>query len=252
MKFSTDGLIIKTNDIGENDRSVVVLTRDRGLVNAFVSSARKPGGKNTAATALLTYSHFSFTEKGETCRITESETLKVFFDLRADIEKYSLAQYLCELLRVIVPYGAEEEDYLRIALNSLYFLDSGKKDIYTVKAVTEMRLMAVSGFTPDLIGCNNCGTDQTFPLYLDAEGGEMLCAECFKKVKTSINTLELDRTTLAALRHIVYSEFDKLYAFSIPDTHKKYLSLVTERFLTRQTDHRFKTLDFFHSIETQI
>ena len=80
----------------------------------------------------------------------------------------------------------------------------------------------------------------------------MLCAECLRKMQTSNNALELDPTTLAALRHIVYSEFDKIYAFSIPDSHKKYLSVVTERFLTRQTDHRFKTLEFFHSIETQI
>ena len=39
MKFSTDGLVIRTVNVGESDRAVTVLTRDRGLMSAF---AREP------------------------------------------------------------------------------------------------------------------------------------------------------------------------------------------------------------------
>lgn len=252
MKFTTDGLIIKTHNVGENDRSVVVLTRDRGILNAFVSGARKVGSKNMAGTSLLAYSSLTVTEKGETNRITESEPIKNFVDLSSDILKFSLAQYFCELCSSIVPYGVPDEGYLRLILNSLHFLSTDKRDIYTIKAVTELRLMVIAGFMPDLVGCSECGSDADFPLFLDIEGGEMLCRSC--KVNSNRQSLfmELDRTILAAARHIAYSEFDKLYSFSIPKEHAKYLSTLSERYLYSQTERKFKTLDFFHSLETEI
>ncbi len=252
MKFTTDGLIINTHNVGENDRSVVVLTRDRGILNAFVSGARKVGSKNMAGTSLLAYSSLTVTEKGETNRITESEPIKTFVNLSSDILKFSLAQYFCELCAGIVPYGVEDEDYLRLVLNSLHFLADGSKDIYLIKAVTELRLMVIAGFMPDLVGCSECGSDQDFPLFLDIEGGELLCKGCKIKSDRKGLFMELDRTTLAAARHIAYSDFNKLYSFSVPKEHSKYLSTLSERYLLSQTERKFKTLDFFHSLETEI
>ncbi len=252
MKFSTDGLVIKENNVGESDRVVQVLTRDKGLIGAFVSGARKPKSKNAAATALLCYSHFTFTQTKDTYRITESEAIDVFFGLRTDIEKLSLAQYICELCQAMVPFGIEGEDFLRLALNSLHFICKGKMDIYSVKAVCELRMMAVAGFMPDLVGCRACGGDRQFPMWLDLIGGDMLCAECKSASAVQGQFAELDKTTFAAMRHILYSDFSKIFSFSLPLQNARYLSFVTERYLLAQTDRKFKTLEFLHSIETRL
>lgn len=252
MKFTTDGLVIKENNVGESDRVVQVLTRDKGLLSAFVSGARKPKSKNAAATALLCYSHLTFTQTKDTYRITESEAINVFFDLRADIERLSLAQYICELCQVLVPYGVEGEEYLRLALNSLHFISKGKLDIYSLKALTELRMMVISGFMPDLVGCRECGTDRSFPMWLDLSGGDMVCNGCKSAEPINGQFAELDKTTFAAMRHIVYSDMERLYSFSLPPQNARYLSFVTERYLMAQTDRKFKTLEFFHSLETAL
>lgn len=249
MKFKTDGLVIKENNVGENDRVVVIFTRDRGLISAFVSGARSLKSKNVSSTALLSFSNFVITKTKDTYRVNEAQAIDVFFELRTDIEKLALAQYICELCQALVPYEGESEDFLRLALNSLHFIANGKKDIYLIKAVTELRMMVASGFMPDLIGCRECGSDVKFPLFLDVSGGEIVCGEC--KVANNItgNFVELDKTTFAAVRHIVYSDFDKLYSFTLPEISARYLNYVTERYLMVQTDRRYKTLDFFHSLE---
>ena len=41
MKFKTDGLIIKEQSIGEQDRLVTVLTASNGIIKAFVKGAKK-------------------------------------------------------------------------------------------------------------------------------------------------------------------------------------------------------------------
>lgn len=249
MKFVTDGLIIKENNVGESDRAVVVLTRDRGLISAFVSGARSLKSKNAASTALLAYSSLAISKTKDTFRITEAEAHEVFFGLRSDIMKLSLAQYICELCRTLVPYETGGDDFLRLALNSLYFISTSKRGLYFVKAVTELRMMTVAGFMPDLVGCRECGSDAAFPLFLDLTGGDMLCRNCMREKSAAPGFAELDRTTFAVMRHIVYSDFEKLYSFSVPENSARVLSGATERFLLAQTGYRFKTLDFFHSLE---
>lgn len=250
MKFTTDGLIIKETNVGESDRVVVVLTRDRGIISAFVTGARNVKSKNSAATSLLTFSSLTITKNKDTYRITESEVKSVFFDLRTDIEKLSLAQYICELCRYIVPEELESEDFLRLALNSLHYLCLGEQDVYTLKAIVELRIMTIAGFMPDLVGCRGCGKDSSKSLYLDLTGGEIVCETCKAYTASGGSFVELDRTTFTAMRHIVYSDLSKLFSFSIPLENAKYLSFVTERYLLAQTAQKFKTLDFFHSLET--
>lgn len=252
MKFTTDGLIIKENNVGESDRVVVVLTRDHGLISAFVTGARKPKSKNAASTALLSFSSFAITKTKETYRITEAEANEVFFNIRTDIEKLSLAQYICELCQVLVPYEVESEDFLRLALNSLHFISNSSLDLYLIKAITELRMMTVAGFMPDLTSCRECGSDTDFPLFLHLSGGELVCSRCKATMQNSGDFVELDKTTFAAMRHIIYSPFEKIYKFSVPEDNSRYLSFVTEGYLLSQTAHRFKTLDFFHSLEARL
>ena len=252
MKFKTDGLVIKENNVGESDRVIVILTRDKGLISAFVSGARSLKSKNSASTALLAYSNFAITKTKDTYRVNEAEATDVFFNIRTDIEKLSLAQYICELCQVLVPYEVESEDFLRLALNSLHFIADSKKDLYLLKAITELRMMTIAGFMPDLVGCKKCGFDTKFPLFIDLPGGDIICSPCKASLERPGIFAELDRTSFAAMRHIVYSDFNKLYSFSIPLAAAKYLSYVTERYLLSQTEHKFKTLDFFHSLETKL
>lgn len=250
MKFKTDGLVIKSNNVGENDRAVVILTRDKGLISAFVSGGRSIKGKNSAATALITYSSFEITKKNDTYRITDSEVHKSFFSFSADILKFSLAQYICELCLAIVPYETEgeSEDFLRLALNSLHFIEKGETDLSIIKAVTELRMMAIAGLMPDLSGCRACECEDKFPFLLDLAGGEMLCERCKAAGEYKGEFVRLDKTTLFAMRHIAYSEFNKIYSFSLPESAAKYLTFVTEKYLLAQTDRRFKTLEFLHSL----
>ena len=55
-------------------------------------------------------------------------------------------------------------------------------------------------------------------------------------------------TLLTALRHIVYSDINKLFMFSIPDEAAVALSQITERYLLNKTEQKPKTLSFFNSL----
>ena len=81
-------------------------------------------------------------------------------------------------------------------------------------------------------------------MFFKIDDGTLYCSECQYS-----GAIPIDRTILDSMRHIVYSEFDKLYSFDIPDDAAKRLTDVTEKYILYQSEHRFPTLDFYHSIE---
>lgn len=244
-RFTTEALVIKEMNVGESDRLVTLFTRDYGIIRAFAAGAKSIKSKKGAATSLLTYSSFTILKKKDTYKIYEASPIRLFFGAGSEIEVLSLAQYFCELCYVLVASGVPDGEFLRLILNSLHFLTKEKRFPPLIKAITELRAAALSGFMPDLIACSGCGKFEDDIMYFDISGGRLLCRGC-KRETSDLATL--DRTMLSAMRHIVYSEFGRLYSFTVPENCAKRLSEITGKYITVQTDHRFTALDFYNSV----
>ncbi len=245
MRFTTEALVIRESNIGENDRLVTLLTRDMGVIRAFAAGAKSIKSKKGAATGLLSYSSFTILKKNDTYRIYEATPIRVFFAAGNDIVSLSLSQYFCELCAVIVPNNTSSEDYLRLILNSLHFLTQEKREPSLIKAITELRLAVISGYSPNLIACENCGKFEDDIMYFDVNEGTLCCSEC--QIRNE-HKIAADRTVISAMRHIVYSKFKTLYSFEIPAEAAERLSKITERYIVAQTEHRYLTLDFYNSM----
>ena len=126
MRTNTDGLILKEQNIGEKDKLVTVLTRHNGLVRAFVRGAKSVKNRKNSSTGMFCYSKISLYKSKETYIIDEAEPIELFFELRNDLEKLALAQYFAEIIIALVQEDESAEEYLRLILNSLYFLANSK------------------------------------------------------------------------------------------------------------------------------
>ena len=82
-------------------------------------------------------------------------------------------------------------------------------------------------------------------MYFLVSDGRLLCTDCRRPNDYPIT---VDPTMLSAMRHITYSEFNNLYKFEIPEDAADRLSVLTEKYITLQTDHHFATLDFYNSM----
>lgn len=245
MRINTEGLILKEQNIREKDKLVYILTRKNGLVRAFVHGAKSFKNKKNTATAMFCYSKISMHESGDAYIIDEAEPMETFFKLGTDIEKLSLAQYFSELCLTLVQEGEQSEEYLRLMLNSLYFLSKGKRDNEQIKAITELRLMCIAGYMPNLIACDRCGEYETDTMYFDVERGVIYCENCVSP--TAMLPLEIG--LIRAMRHIIFSEFDKIYNFSMPSDSLSDLTFVTERYILSRLQRNFNTLDFYKDIK---
>ena len=244
MRTNTDGLILKEQNIGEKDKLVTVLTRHNGLVRAFVRGAKSVKNRKNSSTGMFCFSKLSLYKTKDTYIIDEAEPIEIFFELRNDLEKLALAQYFSELVLTLVQEDEPAEEYLRLVLNSLHFLAKGKMPNEQVKAITELRIMCIAGFMPNLIACNRCGEYETENMYFDVEDGLLYCENCVP----SDMIFQLDIGLIKALRHIAFSDFEKIYSFKMEDYALPDLSYVTEKYLLSKLQRNFKTLEFYKEI----
>lgn len=240
-KISASGLVIREQSIGEADKLITVLTGKYGIVRAFARGSKKTKSKRLSATSLLTYGEFTFSETKDTFSVEDAVAKEVFFELRNDVTKTALAQYICELAYEFCEENYESEETLRLFLNSLYFLKTDKKTTLFVKAVTELRLMCLAGYMPDLVACENCAAYEDETMRFVYETGKIYCRNCVPEGRST----ELPLSVIKGMRHIVFSEFDKIYSFSLSPENEKILAAVTEEYLIHKSGRNFKTLAFF-------
>lgn len=243
IRFSTEALVIGQSNIGENDKLLTLITRDYGVIRAFAVGAKSVKSKRGSATGLLTYSNFLLDKKGDTYKVIEASTIKMFFGAGSDVVVLSIAQYFCELCVFFGPHDDTAGDFLRLILNSLYMLTEKKRNPLLVKSIAELRICTISGYAPTLVACDGCGKYEDKIMYFKFDDGMLYCENCKKE-----NCTPLNLTVLKAMRHIVYSKPESLFSFQIPDSEVKLLEKITERYIVFQSEHKFKTLDFYHSV----
>ena len=243
MKLTTDALIIRqNNNIGEADRFVTALTRECGVVQASVRGARNLKNKSASATQLLSHSRLSLYRGREKYIVDDAEPLNVFFAVRDDLEKVALAQYFCELALALAPRDEPAENELRLLLGGLHYLSQGTRPLSLIKAVVELKLLCLAGYTPALSGCAGCeGT----PVAFSPVTGTVFCV-----THAPQNAVAVSSGVLTALRHVVTAPVEKCFAFSLSDDGLTQLETVCEKFLLAQVDRGFKTLDFYHGSKT--
>jgi DNA repair protein RecO (recombination protein O) len=257
MKIQTPGLIIKETNIGENDKLLVILTKDHGIIRAFADGVRRMKSKNAAATSLLCYSDFVLYGQGDKYWIKECSLIESFFGIRNSIEGLALAGYIVEVLSDV---GVEDKevDLLRLALNSLYAISSQKYDLNKVKAVFEMRALSILGFMPEVVSCHTCARNDG-DFFFDIMAGAIECFDCHKKSTAAHETLSeeheghivsiISEGAKIAMCYAIYSPLEKIFSFNISDEDMRLFSKAAERYLVNHLERTYKSLEFYNEVK---
>ena len=240
-KINTDGVVIKTSVTGESDLILFILTRSRGLIRAFAKGARVMKSRLHAGSSLFAYCDFTVSEKNDVFHVSECSVREVFFGLRSDIAKLTLAQYFCEILLKTLPDAETDDEYLNLLLRALHYLNKDSRPPLQVKAVFELRMATVSGYAPPVHACARCGAFQTDPMYFDCRTGDLYCSACGRHADAPY----VPFAVIAAMRHIVFSPSDKAFAFRLNEELLRPLTVLTEKYLQNCLQQHFRLTELF-------
>ena len=247
MEITTNGLVIREKEF-KGDRILLLLTEEKGIITAYAKGAKSPKSRFASSTDLFCYTRFVLSDKSNKYWVESADAIEVFFGLRSSIEKISLASYICEVSGYLSPPTEENSDeFLRLLLNCLKLLEEDKRSIPFIKALFELRILTMSGFMPDLVGCRKCRKYEARNMYFSLEEGNIICQDCVNQ-ETDKNLIFLSSAVLSAMRHIIYSPFEKLFSFTLSENSLKSLVKISELYILEHMDFMPKTLTFLHNI----
>lgn len=242
MQVVDKGLILRETPYKEADVMLSVLTECGGKLSVLARSAKRKGSRVSAAIQLLAYSELTLYESGARYTLNEAEPIEMFFGIRGDIVKLALGSYFAEVLELAAESESINPELLRLGLNSLYALSKTNIPHKKIKAVFELKIAALSGYAPNVLGCGCCGSVDNL-VYFDVENGTVLCSACNGRFIKRI-----DASVLDAMRFIVNEDIKRIFSFSINDSSMNILADVCDEYLSVHFDRRFKTNTFYKGL----
>lgn len=238
MLVTTTGVVIRERATAENYKYVDVLTADYGVIEIVIR-----GKKYLSAMQLFAFSKICYDKRKTSNFLNSAEPLKIFYTLRMDVDKLSLASYFSEVVSYAIPPDQDSGEILRLYLNTIYFLSEGTRDIRMLKSIFELRFMSEIGMMPNVGSCSCCNNTAE-RLYFVLEDATICCDKCFV-ADDSKTFISLTSAALKAVRHIISSDFERLYNFNIKELCQNKLSYISESYLLTHLGRNFKTLDFY-------
>ncbi len=246
MYINVKGLVIGAMNIRESDKYLTVLTDELGKIKVSARGGSKKDSQFLSASQLFAYSRLSLNENKGYYYINSAENISQFYHLSQDVEKLSLASYFAELAGAVTEAGMNCADMLRLCVCALYVLSEKDRPLPLVKAAFELKLMALSGFYPELDICAVCEETPKEPFF-NIRHGLLHCKACRDHIAGG-TSLPLSPGALNAMHFIANSDIGKIFDFSLDDGSMRLLCDVCEAYVLSQLERDFKTLSFYKNL----
>jgi DNA repair protein RecO (recombination protein O) len=171
--FETEAIILRNIKLGEADKIIVALTSQEGVVRGVAKGARKLKSKYGASLEPFTIIRLTFFEKEtrELVSITETEIIKSYFALARDDSVFTTLERMTGLILEFAPLRSPDERFFRMVKACMEALEREPGRARDIALYSEIWVLRLSGFLPDLTLCASCGRSLEVE-----EGGAVLSA----------------------------------------------------------------------------
>ncbi len=139
------GMVLRSSAVGESDRRLVILTRERGKITAFAHGAKKPGNALMAASQPFAFGKFSLSVGREAYTLQSAAISQYFNEISEDVETACYGSYLLELADYYGYEGMECDEMLLLLYQSMRALLAPSLPDTLVQLIFELRLMVING-----------------------------------------------------------------------------------------------------------
>ena len=237
------GMVIKTSDVGEYDKRLVILTRERGKIVAFARGARRPKSILVGSSRLFVFGEFTLYEGKEAYTLQKTYISNYLNEISSDIEAMCYGSYFLELADYFSKEGIDGTDILKLLYLSLRALKNPKIPNVLVRYVYELKMLVINGIYPEMFECILCKNET--PEYFSAVKGGMICKDCVGKAGDCVH---LEMSTIYAMQFVITSKIEKLYTFLVNDNILEEIGFILNRYMKLYIDKEFKSLEILNTI----
>lgn len=242
-KLEMTGMVLSSTVVGDYDKRIVLLTKERGKITAFARGARKPNSPYLGISEPFNFGKFTLYEGFDAYRFAGGEIKEYFSEVKNDIERVCYGTYFCDILEYISVEGIGDANVLNLLYITLKALTNPNIPNQLIRRIFELKLLAFDGEAMAAFSCVKCGGEQLSAFYLPGNG--LLCKECAKELPEQYPLLE---STIYTLQFILSTPLNKLYSFQVSDPVYEELNSVIGMYFTKHIPKKFNSLEILASL----
>lgn len=178
--YTADALVLRTYKLGEADRIVVFLTRDRGKKRGVAPSARRPRSRFGGALEPLTEVRVAYFEKEQRELVSLNYAEPVRSPLAtSNPDALGYSAYFAELLDASAADADPDERLFRLGTATLEAM-TGAAPVEPLARYFECWLLRLQGVYPADLECGQCGRrlDTGDGAFVAFDGHGFVCRPC--------------------------------------------------------------------------
>lgn len=201
--IKTSGIVLKESNLGENSKLLVFFTKDFGKISVVAKGVKKTGSSLVQLSQLFAYSNLElYKGNSNLYTLTGGSLIESFSGLGEDYDRIASAGEIVLNILKVIQEDLPDIDSLRLLLNSLHFISSGKRSPDFVSTVFLLKMLQFQGVVPEIYEIEQMWNQK------------------------------LNDSTINALEHIFYSELSELFNFGVSDFVKMELKGVSKMLLS--------------------
>lgn len=239
------GMVLASTPVGESDKRVVILTREKGKISAFAKGARRQNSPLLAGTRPFSFGEFFLFEGRSAYTIQMMQISNYFYELSENLEGASYGMYFLELASYYSYENMDGSGMLLLLYQTFRALLNEKLENELVRLIFELRAMVQNGDYPQIFECVRCKGTEELTAFSVWENG-MICQNCKPYVP---DARMIAVSSVYAMQYIVSSPVEKLYTFQVSEEVLSELQRILKQCMNQRMDRKMKSLEILEEMK---
>jgi DNA repair protein RecO (recombination protein O) len=247
--YRVSAIVLKRRDMGEADRLLTVLTRDRGKLTLLAKGVRRAASRKAGHIEPFTEVDILIARGRNFHLVTQAETVVAHRRLREDLWLSAWAYYIAELVDAFTQDDDPHELLSDLLAETLERLESAD-DPALVARYFELHLLGYAGYQPQLFRCLECGELLTPQVnFFSLESGGVFCPA------HGVNrpgTAALPLPELKVLRFLQSRPWEQVAGLTLSPVVADHVETLLAQFIAHQLEHNVRSAAFLDRLRQQI
>lgn len=210
-QLTLTGMVLSAMPIGDYDRRLVLLTRERGKISAFARGARRQNSPFMAGSRPFSFGEFVLYEGRDSYNMISMNILNYFTQLSEDFYAAYYGFYFLELSDYFGREGVEGTDTINLLYYTFKALTNDSIDNKLIRYIFELKSFVINGEYPQIRSFKNPSTEYT-------------------------------------MQYIISTPIEKLYTFKVTEDVIGELSAIMDKYRKLHIDKTLKSLEILEKI----